>query len=132
MSSRKAQQEFVIFDKSTPLMGFVGADNFAAEDNGKVVSFTIGEGITLQPEGEDQVADVGGQRGRISYIDLLTLQQSMVPAAIQGAPGKMHRTHQVTPEEALVLQDRFDIALGMAQIAQENKRTQDADLHRDM
>lgn len=122
MSTRPKQPEFVRFDKGTPLWAFIGAKNYAAENGGDEVSFTIGAGVEFTPEGKDQAESLAGKRGVISALDLRVLQERMIPAVLGGSPGKQHRHHEITPEEALPIKDEFEIALGMAEILKADKQ----------
>jgi len=116
MATRNKEREFIRFDKGTPLSAFIGAKDYSPETGGSQVSFTIGSEVEFMQEGAATPESLDGKRGIISTLDLNVLYNNMVPAVLKGAPGQLHRHHQVTPEEALVIKNEFDIALGMAEI----------------
>ena len=120
-------REFISCDKGTPLVMFAGASNYAVESNGHQVSFTIGEDVTINPEGSEESVSLAGKRGIIRTLDLKVLLDNAIPAVLQGTLGKPHPFHQITPEEALQMKDEFDVALGMAEIARINDAEQKAD-----
>lgn len=112
--------EFYKFDVNMPLFMFAGAKDFAAETYGFDVAFTIGPGVAIQPEGYSEAISLEGKRGIISVMHLRSLVDNIIPVVLGGTPRKLHRHHQITPEEALAMQGDFETALDMVDIAQAN------------
>ena len=107
-------QDFVGFDSQTPLFGFVGATGYAAEQGGTSISFTIGQGIL----GEDG-QDMGGQRAIIDTAQMNAML-GMLEAVKSGTVGKPHPHHQITPEQAVTIQNEFVEILSVASMLQAN------------